>query len=141
TEFDILKENHRFIRDDEAGPSSSSKLQSWETALAAKYEASLFKEFAVCDLKHYKSGNVALRWRTEDEVVSGAGEETCGNTRCEHHVLLPSSHPDYEPMPRLVTLEVPFAYTERGERKSALVKLVLCERCSNKLLYKRRKER
>lgn len=38
-------------------------------------------------------------------------------------------------------MEVPFAYVEHGERKSALVKLVLCERCSNKLLWKRRKER
>lgn len=44
-------------------------------------------------------------------------------------------------MPRLATLEVPFAYAEHGERKSALVKLVLCERCSNKLLWKRRKEK
>jgi len=26
-----------------------------------KYESSLFKEFAVCDLKHYKTGNVRSR--------------------------------------------------------------------------------
>jgi protein FRA10AC1 len=79
---------------------------------------------------------VALRWRTEAEVLSGAGEETCGNTRCAYHE--PQSERD---LPPLATLEVPFAYSEHGEAKSALVKLVLCERCSNKLLWKRRKEK
>lgn len=32
--------------------------KSWDTQLAKKYEDTLFKEFAICDLKHYKSGNV-----------------------------------------------------------------------------------
>jgi hypothetical protein len=70
TEFDILKSSHRclflfdilaipaysikrFLRDDDPGVS-----KTWEAQLAKKYEDSLFKEFAVCDLKHYKSGNV-----------------------------------------------------------------------------------
>ena len=79
---------------------------------------------------------MALRWRTEAEVLSGAGEETCGNTRCAYH------EPQTErALPPLTTLEVPFAYSEQGQAKSALVKLVLCERCSNKLLWKRRKEK
>ena len=43
--------------------------------------------------------------------------------------------------PKLSTLEVPFAYVERGEQKSALVKLVLCPSCVKKLTYKRRKEK
>lgn len=34
--------------------------KSWDAQLAKKYEDSLFKEFAVCDLKHYKSGNVCV---------------------------------------------------------------------------------
>lgn len=79
---------------------------------------------------------MALRWRTEAEVLSGAGEETCGNTRCAYHE--PQSE---RALPPLSTLEVPFAYSEHGEAKSALVKLVVCERCSNKLLWKRRKEK
>ena len=79
---------------------------------------------------------MALRWRTEAELLSGAGEETCGNTRCAYHE--PQSE---RALPPLKTLEVPFAYSEHGEAKSALVKLVLCERCSNKLLWKRRKEK
>ena len=71
TEFDILKAKHkyvyvlfihtvedltslRFLREDdneEAG-------LSWEDKLAQKYYSSLYREYAVCDLKHYKSGNV-----------------------------------------------------------------------------------
>ena len=43
----------RFLRD-EAGEGE----QSWEDQLARKYYDSLYREYAVCDLKHYKSGNV-----------------------------------------------------------------------------------
>lgn len=39
----------------------------------------------------------------------------------------------------LTEFEVPFAYVEEGQRKSALVKLVLCEECGKKLLYGRAK--
>jgi protein FRA10AC1 len=140
----------------------------------------------VCDLKHYKSGNVrgpqsrtssftfptadesplhplarskhtrqfALRWRTEGEVLSGAGEETCGNTRCPHHRAHGSSSAtnrlrqgwptdadaERESVP-LVTLELPFSYVEGGESKFALVKVVLCDKCRGKLMWKRRKEK
>lgn len=85
---------------------------------------------------------IALRWRTEHEVLSGAGETTCGNTRCEHHSI-----PDHlvqarsHATPQLTTLELPFAYVEGGENKSALVKVVLCLRCLDKLMYKWRKEK
>lgn len=92
----------------------------------------------------------ALRWRTEDEVLAGAGETTCGNTRCQHHHSVPAPpSPRYSDdrrqkrnwKPRLATLELPFTYTEHGETKSALVKVVLCERCVDKLMWKRRKEK
>jgi len=43
----------RFLRED-----GSESVKTWEAKLAKKYEDSLFKEFAVCDLKHYKNGNV-----------------------------------------------------------------------------------
>lgn len=42
TEWDVLKENHRFIRDDE-----EAKDVSWEERLARAYESKLFKEFAL----------------------------------------------------------------------------------------------
>ena len=44
--------NSRFLRDDD------EKASSWDEQLAMKYYTSLYREFAVCDLKHYKSGNV-----------------------------------------------------------------------------------
>ncbi|KAJ8503026.1 hypothetical protein ONZ45_g11219 [Pleurotus djamor] len=130
-EFEILKSSHKFLRDDDDG----DKPESWNDQLAAKYYDSLYREFAVCDLKHYKTGNFALRWRTEDEVLSGAGETSCGNTRCKHHAAPEGSGPS------LSTLELPFAYEEQGKMKSALVKVVLCSKCVNKLMWKRRKEK
>lgn len=142
-------------------------------------DETLFKEYAVVNLKHYKSGavrpspsrqrsrrllltllfpararpQIALRWRTETEVLSGIGHLTCASLRCEYHEPSPSllaalelddapPDPDHEtPLvpARLEELEVPFGYAERGERKSVLVKVVLCRECAKKLRYGRRK--
>ncbi|KAF8623602.1 hypothetical protein AX17_007305 [Amanita inopinata Kibby_2008] len=146
TEFDILKASHKFLRDEEQGGENSSA-NPWNEQLAEKYYASLYREFAVCDLKHYKSGNFALRWRTEDEVLSGAGESTCGNTRCEHHQStsplydLSGEANDKRNGPPLTTLELPFTYEEHGEQKSALVKVVLCGQCVRKLMWRRNKDK
>ncbi|KAF8554468.1 hypothetical protein OG21DRAFT_1376044, partial [Imleria badia] len=131
TEFDILKASHKFLRDDAEADGSTGT--SWNDQLAKKYYDSLYREFAICDLKHYKSGNFALRWRTETEVLGGIGETSCANTRCEHH--RPPCTPD------LSTLELPFAYEEHGEQKEALVKIVLCPRCVRKLMWKRRHDK
>ncbi|KIK94378.1 hypothetical protein PAXRUDRAFT_828059 [Paxillus rubicundulus Ve08.2h10] len=128
TEFDILKASHKFLRDD-----TDAEASTWNDQLAKKYYDSLYREFAICDLKHYKSGNFALRWRTETEVLDGTGETSCANTRCGHHGSSSS--------PELTTLELPFAYEERGERKEALVKIVLCPRCVRKLVWKRRHDK
>lgn len=163
SEFEILKASHKFLREDTdssqnkdnenkegvgAGAIPSARKKAWEDQLAEKYYESLYREFAVCDLKHYKSGNFALRWRTETEVLSGAGESTCGNTRCKYHFTLSSSSnkvlgPKRKKAkePQLTTLELPFAYIEHGEPKSALVKVVLCTRCVKKLMWKRRKDK
>ncbi|CAG8749995.1 2424_t:CDS:2, partial [Acaulospora colombiana] len=134
----------RFLREDqdeeqEKGP------ESWGDALANKFYSNLWKEYALCDLKHYKSGNFALRWRTEDEVVSGVGETTCGNTRCRHHDPSkfqdrPTSHESNKGK-SLHTLELPFGYVEQGEAKAALVKVVLCDKCVKKIMWKRGKEK
>ncbi|KAJ7145133.1 folate-sensitive fragile site protein Fra10Ac1-domain-containing protein [Mycena crocata] len=134
TEFEILKESHKFLREEDG---KGQQPLSWDEQLASKYYDSLFREYAVCDLKHYKSGNFALRWRTETEVLSGAGETSCGNTRCEHH----ATDAGRRRRAPLSTLELPFTYTEHGEAKSALVKAVLCEKCLGKLMWKRRKEK
>ncbi|KAH9945036.1 folate-sensitive fragile site protein Fra10Ac1-domain-containing protein [Epithele typhae] len=135
TEFEILKNSHQFLRDDGEG---DERKMSWDDRMAKKYYSSLYREYAVCDLKHYKSGNFALRWRTEEEVLSGAGETSCGNTRCPLH----KESPDEDDVrPGLTTLELPFAYEERGESKFALVKVVLCTRCCKKLMWKRNKDK
>ena len=42
----------RFLRAEDERPTT------WDDQLAGKYYESLYREFAVCDLKHYKSGNV-----------------------------------------------------------------------------------
>ena len=78
----------------------------------------------------------SLRWRTESEVLSGAGETTCGNTRCPHHSSSTET-PNSPPRVSLSTLELPFAYEEHSETKTALVKVVLCPRCCKKLMWKR----
>ncbi|KAH9831577.1 folate-sensitive fragile site protein Fra10Ac1-domain-containing protein [Rhodofomes roseus] len=134
SEFDILKASHKFLRED--GETDEAKL-SWDDKLAKKYYENLYREYAVCDLKHYKSGNFALRWRTESEVISGAGDTTCGNTRCPLH----EQRAVNELRPSLKTLELPFSYVEDGEGKFALVKVVLCDKCLKKLMWTRSKEK
>ena len=69
-------------------------------------------------------------------MLSGSGETTCGNTRCRRH----SPEPDDNTY-HLNTVQLPFAYIERGESKNALVKVVLCDRCIKKLMYKRTKDK
>lgn len=39
---------------------------SWDDRLAKKYYSALYREYAVCDLKHYKTGNV----RSISSVIS-----------------------------------------------------------------------
>lgn len=123
TDQDTLKEGYRFIRteEDDMNP-------SWEQRLVKRYYDKLFKEYCIADMTHYKSGKIGLRWRTEKEVTSGKGQFVCGNKHCNER-------------DGLASYEVNFSYVEAEENKQALVKLVACERCAEKLLYKRRKEK
>ncbi|GJN89886.1 hypothetical protein Rhopal_002875-T1 [Rhodotorula paludigena] len=149
-ELDVLKERHQFVRDSNVDPASLA----WEDQLAYKYYETLFKEFALVNLKHYRSGAVALRWRTEDEVLSGIGHLTCASLRCEYHEPSPAilaaleEDADVPPDPdsttplvevRLEEMQMPFGYVERGEKKTTLVKVVLCRECGKKLRYGRQK--
>ena len=119
TDADVLREHHRFIREDEAPPTS------YEQRLAAKYYSKLFKEYAIADLRHYKEQRIGLRWRTAEEVVGGKGQFACAAKGCDA-------------ADGLVSYEVNFAYEEAGEHKQALVKLRVCPRCADKLNYKRK---
>lgn len=94
--------------------------------MAKKYYDKLFKEYCIADLTYYKENKIALRWRTEKEVVVGKGQFECGNKRCKEKEELRS-------------WEVNFGYVEHGEKKNALVKLRLCPDCSIKLNYRSKK--
>ncbi|KAI1315235.1 hypothetical protein EDD11_001067 [Mortierella claussenii] len=123
TERDILVENHRFLRSEE-----DDKDLCWEKRIAKKYYDKLFKEYALVELKYYKEGRIAMRWRNEKELFRGKGRYTCGSLACDN--------PD-----RLQSWEVNFGYVEQGEKKNALVKIRLCEECSYKLNYKKKQKR
>ncbi|KAF9359287.1 hypothetical protein BGX26_012667 [Mortierella sp. AD094] len=123
TERDILIKNHRFLRSEK-----DDQDLTWEKRVAKKYDDKLFKEFALVELKHYKEGRIAMRWRTEKELFRGKGQFTCGSLGCDD--------PD-----GLKSWEVNFGYMEQGEKKNALVKIRLCEGCSYKLNYKTKHKR
>ncbi|XP_077293597.1 protein FRA10AC1 homolog [Arctopsyche grandis] len=119
-DIDVIRENHRFLWDDESA-------DTWEKQLAKKYYDKLFKEYCICDLSRYKENKVALRWRIEHEVIAGKGQFACGNKVCNDKESLRS-------------WEVNFAYVENNEKKNALVKLRLCVECSAKLNYHKKKK-
>ncbi|CAH9085569.1 unnamed protein product [Cuscuta epithymum] len=123
TDNDTLREGYRFIRTEE-----DDMNHSWEQRLVRRYYDKLFKEYCIADMTHYKNGKIGLRWRTEKEVISGKGQFVCGDKYCNQK-------------DGLASYEVNFSYVEAGENKQALVKLVACESCAEKLLYKRLKEK
>jgi len=116
TDYDVLRENHKFIWDDE------EETGDWGKQMAKRYYDKLFKEYCICDLSCYKENKFAMRWRVEKEVTSGKGQFVCGARKCENKDTLKS-------------WEVNFGYLEHGEKKNALVKLRLCPDCSYKLNY------
>ncbi|KAJ4970087.1 hypothetical protein NE237_003186 [Protea cynaroides] len=123
TDHDTLREGYRFIRSEE-----DDMDPSWEQKLVRRYYDKLFKEYCIADMSLYKSGKIGLRWRTEKEVISGKGQFICGNKHCDEKTGLAS-------------YEVNFSYSEAGENKQALVKLLICPRCAEKLMYKKQKEK
>lgn len=119
-DIDIIRENHKFLWDNEKEP------DTWEEKLAKKYYDKLFKEYCICDLTYYKENKVAMRWQTEQELLSGKGQFSCGEKHCSE-------------TESLRTWEVNFGYVEDGTKKNALVKLRLCPECSCKLNYRHKR--
>lgn len=83
-----------------------------------------------------------LVWMSPLIVSSSLSTPACANLRCEHHRQVQSSSATLSPF------EVNFAYEEPSDEpgggsmtKNALVKVVLCHRCSRKLKYKSDRER
>ncbi|DBA90792.1 TPA: hypothetical protein ACH3X1_003997 [Trebouxia sp. C0004] len=122
TDFDVLKEQHRFVRTAEDDINDS-----WDVRMARRYYSKLFKEYAVADLSRYRESKVGLRWRTEREVVIGKGQFVCGAKGCDERRALAS-------------YEVNFAYKEAGERKQALVKVRLCPKHAMQLNHKQNQQ-
>ena len=86
-----------------------------------RYYDKLYKEYVVAELSQYKSGKLGLRWRIEEEVLSGKGESICGALECDERAIK--------------TFEVPFRYKEGDGVKSELVKLRICSKCAKKLRH------
>jgi len=119
-----IARERRFVRDE---AEDARRSREWGVRLARRYHDKLFKTYCVCDLSRVEEARgedgrarVGMRWRTEDEVRRGKGQFTCAERRCERS-------------DGLRTFECHFAYNERGERKSALVKVRACEACAKKL--------
>jgi len=140
TDLDVVRDNHRFIwdsdneEDDIENPDNSANQnatktskQKWEERVSKHYWDRLNKEYCIGDLSRYKEKMYAFRWRTENEVVEGTGQFTCGNKVCKKFVK--------KGLDELSSFEVMFNYKERGEKKSALVKIRVCEKCERKLNY------
>lgn len=115
-DYTVLSEQHKFLWKEH------DTADTWEKKLAKAYYDRLFKEYAICDLSRYKKNEIALRWRTEKEVLEGKGQFTCGHKHCSE-------------LKDLKSWEVNFNYVEHNERKQALVKVRLCADCSAKLNY------
>lgn len=119
TDHDVIRENHRFLWD------KSEITDTWEKHLAKKYYDKLFKEYCITDLSRFKENKIAMRWRTEKEVIDGKGQFLCGSIHCREKEGLKS-------------WEVNFGYVEEGKKKNALVKLRLCPNCSERLNFHHR---
>lgn len=125
-DLQVLHSEFQFIRDDEAD--AKTQQSDWKVRMSIRYYRQLFREYALADLSRYETGQIGLRWRTEMEVVTGKGQFSCGNKRCDERKDLHS-------------YEILFAYVEQGERKRCLVKVRVCSACAGKLFYKKLKAR
>ncbi|KAF3942506.1 hypothetical protein ABW19_dt0207309 [Dactylella cylindrospora] len=145
TERDLLEEEFEFLRDD-IGSDGSDKDAGKE--IAKKYYENLFREFALIDLSRWRDGQVALRWRTKQEVLQGIGQFTCASLTCPRHsrpeekeerdeidafILDAIPGDKNEDDAELETFEMNFGYVEKGVKKNALVKVCVCTRCARKL--------
>lgn len=101
TDADALRDSHEFIRADGGQAPATA---TWGARLAARYYNKLLKEYALCDLSHYRAMKVGLRWRTEQEVVVGKGQFECASIACKARE-------------QLASYELPFEYLEHGTVK------------------------
>ncbi|KAF3928586.1 hypothetical protein AA313_de0201944 [Arthrobotrys entomopaga] len=139
TERDLLEQEFQFLRDDGHDEMDSGR-QDTAKEIAKKYYDNLFREFALIDLSRWREGQVALRWRTKQEVLQGLGQFTCASLTCPRHTAPTEDPPEFsldseegDGMIPLETIEMNFGYVEKGVKKNALVKVCVCEKCASKL--------
>jgi len=105
-DFDQLKRHYKFVLDEdnfnEEGdnkPSQESESDSkvkkmnttWQERMVRQYHSHLYKTHVIADFSKYEtpSSQIGLRWRTEAEVASGFGVDTCGNKYCPCYFMNP----------------------------------------------------
>lgn len=54
TDIDVIRENHKFLWDED-----DDTIDSWEKQLAKRYYDKLFKEYCIADLSRYKENKVS----------------------------------------------------------------------------------
>lgn len=119
TDLSELQSVHQFVRDFDEDVKNRG---DWKIRLARRYYDRLYKEYAIFDVSRYKEGLFGMRWRTEDEVISGKGQSVCGGKGCQVSTDLRS-------------YEMPFRYSENGSNKCELVKVRACKSCLKKLSH------
>ena len=124
SDLKALQESNQLVRDDSF---DEQHCDDWKVRLARRYYNKLYKDFAIIDLSRYLSGKYGLRWRTEEEVLSGKGQSICSNKDCSD-----AGH--------LNTFELPFKYLEGEIIKRELIRVSLCSPCSDKLSHSRGNE-
>lgn len=117
SDLEALQHAHQFVRDDNT---DEQYCDDWKVRMARRCYDKLFKEYAVIDLSRYQEGRYGLRWRTEKEVIERKGQCICAAKHC-----LQTN--------KLCVFEVLFKYSENGATKRELVKVCLCDDCSEKL--------
>ena len=122
TDRDALLSAFHFCGEGAGGAGEGGGDSQWEARVASRYNAALNKEFALADISRCPAA-LGLRWRSAAEVAAGMGQFICGALGCGAVAGLHS-------------YEVPFAYREGGESKSALVKLRLCGACATRAFAK-----
>ena len=114
-----LQSVHQFVRNSEEDVKlrGDSKIR-----MARRFYDRLYKEFAIFDVSRHREGLIGMRWRTEDEVISGKGQTLCGGKGCQVNTDLRS-------------YEMPFRYTQNGSVKCELVKVQAYKGCFKKLSH------
>ncbi|GAW78978.1 hypothetical protein, conserved [Plasmodium gonderi] len=112
SDYDILKKKYQFVHD----------VSTENNSLLQKYYKSICNKYVICYLDEYKVKKIGLRWRTEEEIVSGKGHIICSSNECDNT--------------NLNTYEFMFRYSEEGIEKETKVKLRACMDCAYKINYR-----